>query len=191
MPDGTRSRQHGIAWVFGLSNEMHHQRPALPRLWVKGKQVRDNIHSYDLVNAFWEFFKAPRCAEVYNIGGGRHSCCSMLQAIEACEKISARKLNWEYVKDNRIGDHIWWISSVAKFQSHYPQWRYRFDLQAILQEIHAVQACGKDRSQGVSDGNAAFRSYRPELVSIPRHRSFKPPVAPTRGWRASGTVSAE
>ncbi len=102
----------------------------------KGKQVRDNIHSHDLVNAFWEFFKAPRSAEVYNIGGGRHSCCSMLQAIEACEKISGRKLNWTYVEDNRIGDHIWWVSNVNKFRSHYPQWNYRYDLNAILREIH-------------------------------------------------------
>ena len=102
----------------------------------KGKQVRDNIHSYDLVNAFWEFFKAPRCAEVYNIGGGRHSCCSMLQAIEACERISGRKLNWTYAEDNRIGDHIWWISNVGKFQSHYPQWHYQYGLDAMLLQIY-------------------------------------------------------
>ena len=106
----------------------------------KGKQVRDNIHSHDLVNAFWEFFKAPRVAEVYNMGGSRHSSCSMLQAIEACEQISGRQLSWTYVEDNRIGDHIWWISNVAKFQSHYPDWRYRYDLKGILCEIcDAVQ----------------------------------------------------
>jgi CDP-paratose 2-epimerase len=102
----------------------------------KGKQVRDNIHSADLIEAFWEFFKAPRSAEVYNIGGGRHSCCSMLEAIKASEEISGRSLKWEYKEDNRIGDHIWWISDVSKFQSHYPNWRYRFDLRAILHEIH-------------------------------------------------------
>jgi CDP-paratose 2-epimerase len=107
----------------------------------KGKQVRDNIHSYDLVNAFWEFFKAPRSAEVYNIGGGRHSYCSMLQAIDACEKISGRKLNWSYVEDNRLGDHVWWVSSVAKFRRHYPEWNYQYDLHRILDEIHdAVRA---------------------------------------------------
>jgi CDP-paratose 2-epimerase len=103
----------------------------------KGKQVRDNIHSFDLVNAFWEFFKAPRCGEVYNIGGGRHSNCSMLEAIRACQEISGRKLEWTYVDDNRIGDHIWWISSVAKFEQHYPQWTYRYSLQDILRDIHA------------------------------------------------------
>ena len=104
----------------------------------KGKQVRDNIHSYDLVNAFWEFFKAPRSGEVYNMGGGRHSCCSMQQAIAACEQISGRKLDWTYVEDNRIGDHIWWISGTQKFQGHYPNWNYRYDLNAILREIHAA-----------------------------------------------------
>jgi CDP-paratose 2-epimerase len=102
----------------------------------KGKQVRDNIHSFDLVNAFWHFFQAPRVAEVYNIGGSRHSCCSMLEAIAACESISGRRLDWTYVDDNRIGDHIWWISDVSKFQRHYPGWSYRYDLSAILSQIH-------------------------------------------------------
>lgn len=102
----------------------------------KGKQVRDNIHSHDLVEAFWAFFKAPRIAEVYNIGGGRHSCCSMLEAIDACERISGRRLTWEYKEANRIGDHIWWISDVSRFQSHYPQWQYRYDLESTLSEIH-------------------------------------------------------
>lgn len=104
----------------------------------KGKQVRDNIHSHDLVSAFWEFFKKPRSGEVYNIGGSRHSCCSMLQAIAACERISGRKLAWSYVEDNRVGDHIWWVSGVAKFASHYPEWKYRFSLNDILSEIHAA-----------------------------------------------------
>ncbi|MEO7318683.1 MAG: NAD-dependent epimerase/dehydratase family protein, partial [Chthoniobacteraceae bacterium] len=86
----------------------------------KGKQVRDNIHSHDLVEAFWNFFQNPRAGEVYNLGGSRHSNCSMLEAIEVCEELSGRKLDWSYVEDNRIGDHIWWISDVAKFQSHFP-----------------------------------------------------------------------
>ena len=111
----------------------------------KGKQVRDNIHSMDLVEAFWEFFKQPRCGEVYNIGGSRHSCCSMLQAIEACERISSRRLNWTYVDDNRIGDHIWWISDVRKFQQHFPDWRYRYDVEGILLEIY--QATQRSRQQ--------------------------------------------
>ena len=104
----------------------------------KGKQVRDNIHSHDLVEAFWQFCNAPRAGEVYNLGGSRHSNCSMLEAIALCEKISGRTLDWSYVEDNRIGDHIWWISDVRKFQSHFPAWHYRYDLEAILREIHAA-----------------------------------------------------
>jgi len=102
----------------------------------KGKQVRDNIHSHDLVEAFWQFLQAPRAGEVYNLGGSRHSNCSMLEAIEQCEKISGRKLDWTYIEDNRIGDHIWWISDVAKFCSHFPNWRYRYGIPEILREIH-------------------------------------------------------
>lgn len=101
----------------------------------KGKQVRDNIHSFDLVSAFWEFFQAPRSGEVYNIGGSRYSCCSMLEAIEECQRLSGKKLKWTYVDDNRIGDHIWWISDVSKFQSHYPQWKYKYSVSGILEEI--------------------------------------------------------
>jgi CDP-paratose 2-epimerase len=108
----------------------------------KGKQVRDNIHSFDLVNAFWEYFKAPRSGEVYNIGGSRHSCCSMLEAIDECERISRRKLDWTYVEDNRIGDHIWWISDVTKFQRDFPSWQYRYDCRGILAEIHDAVAHG-------------------------------------------------
>jgi len=102
----------------------------------KGKQVRDNIHSHDLVEAFWQFFQSPRSGEVYNIGGSRHANCSMLEAIELGEQISERKLDWSYVEDNRIGDHIWWISDVRKFQAHYPAWKFGYDVPTILQEIH-------------------------------------------------------
>ena len=102
----------------------------------KGKQVRDNIHSADLISAFWEFYKAPRIGEVYNIGGGRTSNCSMLEAIELCEQIAGRALSWRYSEENRIGDHIWWISDISKFQSHYPGWTLEYDVPKILQEIY-------------------------------------------------------
>ncbi len=105
----------------------------------KGKQVRDNIHSFDLVAAFAAFIDAPRVAEIYNIGGGRFCNCSMLEAIALCEEISGRKLTWNYEETNRIGDHIWWISDVRKFQSHYRQWKFRYGLREILEEIH--RAC--------------------------------------------------
>jgi CDP-paratose 2-epimerase len=105
----------------------------------KGKQVRDNIHAFDLVAAFAAFIDEPRVAEIYNIGGGRFCNCSMLEAIALCEEISGRKMKWNYEETNRIGDHIWWISDVRKFQSHYPQWKFRYGLREILEEIY--QAC--------------------------------------------------
>ncbi len=103
----------------------------------KGKQVRDNIHSHDLVSAFYEFYKAPRVGEVYNMGGSRHSNCSMLEAITLCEQISGKKLHWSYTETNRIGDHIWYISDIRKFQSHYPAWRQEYDVQQLLEDIYA------------------------------------------------------
>jgi CDP-paratose 2-epimerase len=104
----------------------------------KGKQVRDNIHSFDLVEAFAEFIRAPRAGKVYNIGGSRHSNCSMLEAIDLCQEISGRKLEWHYEETNRVGDHIWWISDVRKFQNDYPNWKLRYDLGGILNEIHSA-----------------------------------------------------
>jgi CDP-paratose 2-epimerase len=101
----------------------------------KGKQVRDNIHSWDLVNMFWHFCQAPRPGEVYNAGGSRHSNCSMIEAICLCEEISGKKLTWKYCESNRAGDHIWYISDVGKFRSHYPQWSYKYDLMDILEQI--------------------------------------------------------
>ena len=102
----------------------------------KGKQVRDNIHSYDLVNMFWNFYQNPRCGEVYNAGGSRHSNCSMQEAISMCESIVGKKMNYTYSEENRIGDHIWWISDVSKFKAHYPQWDYCYDIHDILTQIY-------------------------------------------------------
>jgi CDP-paratose 2-epimerase len=102
----------------------------------KGKQVRDNIHSYDFVNALYNFFKKPGIAEVYNMGGSRHSNCSILEAIEICENITRKKVNWEYCEKNRIGDHIWYISDVSKFKNHYSDWNYTYSIENIVQEIY-------------------------------------------------------
>tara|TARA_B100000686_G_scaffold349918_1_gene444436 strand:- start:1553 stop:2614 length:1062 start_codon:yes stop_codon:yes gene_type:complete len=102
----------------------------------QGKQVRDNIHSSDLVQAIYHFYKRPGIAKVYNIGGSRFSNCSILEAISMCEEISGKKLDWVYDETNRIGDHIWWISDVRRFQKDYPEWRYRYNLRQILMEIH-------------------------------------------------------
>lgn len=114
----------------------------------KGKQVRDNIHSADLVNAFDEFFRNPGCGEVYNIGGGREANCSVLEAIAMCEQIAGRRLDHTYIPEHRKGDHVWWISDTSKFTAHYPRWRLRYDVPRILREIHDANA----QSWRASDG---------------------------------------
>lgn len=106
----------------------------------KGKQVRDAIHSKDLISAFHEFFAAPRVGEVYNIGGGRHSNASVLEAIRECEEIAGRPLTWSYNDTNRVGDHVWWIGDNSKFASHYPGWRMEYDVRRILVEIYEANA---------------------------------------------------
>ena len=102
----------------------------------KGKQVRDNIHSHDLVAAFWEVIQAPRSGVVYNMGGGRFSNCSMLEAVRICEELAGRPMNIGYQDGNRVGDHIWWISDIRAFQHDYPDWRQQYDLRRIMEDIH-------------------------------------------------------
>jgi CDP-paratose 2-epimerase len=101
-----------------------------------GKQVRDNIHSADLVRAFAAFAAAPREATVYNLGGGRTANCSMLEAIELCEAISGRRLDWSLSEEHRIGDHRWWISDVGAFARDHPGWSVEHSVEATLREIH-------------------------------------------------------
>lgn len=101
----------------------------------KGKQVRDNIHAHDLVRAFYEFSQKPRKGEVYNIGGGRESNISVLEAIERIEKILGKKAIVNYKDETRRGDHQWYISNVDKFKSHYPGWDYSYDIDDILKEL--------------------------------------------------------
>ncbi|MFH1504778.1 MAG: NAD-dependent epimerase/dehydratase family protein [Candidatus Omnitrophota bacterium] len=101
----------------------------------KGKQVRDNIHSYDLVNAFWYFYQNPKVGEVYNMGGSRHSNVSMNEAITYFEKAFNKKAQIVYSEKNRVGDHIWYISDVSKFKSHYPDWNYTYDIYRTMDEI--------------------------------------------------------
>jgi CDP-paratose 2-epimerase len=106
----------------------------------KGKQVRDAIHSHDLIRAFDEVFRAPRVAEVYNIGGGRFSNASVLEAIDLAQEIVGEELDWSYVDENRIGDHIWWIGDNGHFESHYPSWQLEYDVPRILEEIRDANA---------------------------------------------------
>ena len=98
----------------------------------KGKQVRDNIHSFDLVNSFYEFYKNPKIGEVYNIGGGIYSNCSMLKAIEMCENLVGKKLDYNYVEKPRKGDHQWYISNISKFKMDYPNWKLTYGIPEIL-----------------------------------------------------------
>lgn len=102
----------------------------------KGKQVRDNIHSYDLVNMFWHYHQNPRPAAVYNAGGSRHSNCSMLEAIRAAERITGKRMNYTLVDENRIGDHIWYISDVRAFQRDYPGWSYKYTIDDIYKQVY-------------------------------------------------------
>lgn len=106
----------------------------------KQKQVRDNLHSFDLVRAFHQFFLHPRPAAVYNLGGGRFSHCSMLEAVRMCESIAGRELNSAYVDEPRRGDHIWWVSDVSRFQADYPAWSPRYCVPGILRDIYECNA---------------------------------------------------
>ena len=101
----------------------------------KGKQVRDNLHSYDLVNCFWEFFKKPKYGEVYNIGGGRFSNCSIIEALETLEKITNTDIKKKIIKQNRVGDHIWYISNTSKFKKDYPKWKQKYNTFKIIEEL--------------------------------------------------------
>ena len=101
----------------------------------KGKQVRDNIHSRDMVEAFWHFHQNPRPGAVYNMGGSRHSNCSILEAIDIIEEMIQKKIQYNISDIPRSGDHIWYVSDVRKFQKDYPGWNYQYDLRAILKEI--------------------------------------------------------
>ena len=105
----------------------------------KGKQVRDNLHSLDLVNCFWEFYKKPKKGEVYNIGGGRYSNCSIIEALNLVEKLSNVKIQKKIIKIPRVGDHIWYISNLSKFKKHYPKWKQKYNTQKILEELIEYQ----------------------------------------------------
>jgi CDP-paratose 2-epimerase len=141
-PNHSGARLHGFLSYLMKCAVMREQYTIFG---YKGKQVRDNIHSYDLVNMFWHFYLHPRPGEVYNAGGGRHSNCSMLEAIAICEEITGNKMNYLYSEDNRIGDHIWWISDVSKFKRHYPGWDWNYDLKDILQQINEATVARVDQ----------------------------------------------
>jgi CDP-paratose 2-epimerase len=134
-PQHSATELHGfLAYVMRSVVEGRHYRI----FGYKGKQVRDAIHSADLVRAFDEFFRAPReGGQVYNIGGGRASNVSVIEAIRLSEDIAGRTLDWSYCDENRVGDHMWWISDNGRFESHFPAWKMTYDAPRILSEIHA------------------------------------------------------
>ena len=101
----------------------------------KGKQVRDNIHSNDLVSCFWEYYKKPGYGEVYNMGGGRYSNCSIIEALNMVENIAGIKIKKKILKQNRVGDHIWYISNTKKFKKKYPNWKQKFSTRKIITEL--------------------------------------------------------
>ena len=101
----------------------------------KGKQVRDNLHSLDLVNCFWEFYKKPKYGEVYNIGGGRYSNCSIIEALDLVEDLAKIKIKRKIIKSPRVGDHIWYITNLSKFKKHYPNWKQQYNTKKIMKEL--------------------------------------------------------
>ena len=101
----------------------------------KGKQVRDNLHSLDLVNCFWEFYKKPKYGEVYNIGGGRYSNCSIIEALDLVEDLAKIKIKRKMIKSPRVGDHIWYITNLSKFKKHYPNWKQQYNTKKIIKEL--------------------------------------------------------
>ena len=131
-PNHSGAKLHGfLSYLVKLS--LNKKKYSI--IGYKGKQVRDNIHSYDLVNCFWEFYKKPRKGAIYNIGGGRYSNCSIIEALEMVEKLSNIKIKKEYINKNRVGDHIWYISDLRKFKKDYPNWKQKYNTKKIIEEL--------------------------------------------------------
>ena len=131
-PNHSGAKLHGfLSYLVKLS--LNKKKYSL--IGYKGKQVRDNLHSHDLVNCFWEFYKKPRKGEVYNIGGGRYSNCSIIEALNAVESIANIKIKREIIRRPRVGDHIWYITNNSKFKKHYPNWKQKYNTKKIIEEL--------------------------------------------------------
>ena len=136
-PNHSGARLHGFLSYLVKSSLKYHSYSVYG---YKGKQVRDNIHSYDLVKCFWNYFKKPRVGEVYNIGCGRKSNCSVVEALNSVESILNIKVKRIFHKTNRVGDHIWYISDTTKFKKHYPNWKQKYNIKEIIEElVHSFQ----------------------------------------------------
>ena len=131
-PNHNGAKLHGFL-SYLVKNTLNQKTYSL--IGYKGKQVRDNIHSLDLINCFWEFFKKPKRGEIYNIGGGRFSNCSIIEALDLVENISKIQIKRKYIKKPRTGDHIWYISDISKFKKDYPNWRQIYNTKKIINEL--------------------------------------------------------
>ena len=135
-PNHSGAKLHGfLSYLVKIS--MTKRKYSL--IGYKGKQVRDNLHSYDLVNSFWEFYKKPTRGEVYNMGGGRYSNCSIIEALDLVEDIGKISIKRELLKKPRVGDHIWYISNLSKFKKHYPNWKQKYNTKKIIEELIEYQ----------------------------------------------------
>ena len=136
MSNRRKSYRGSTSWFFIIFSKINHSRKKYYVFGYKGKQVRDNIHSLDVVKAFHEFIKRPKTGgKVYNLGGGRSNSCSILEAINLIENISNKKSKYKILKKNRLGDHKWWISNNSKFIKDYPNWKITRDIDSILEEL--------------------------------------------------------
>ena len=131
-PNHSGAKLHGFL-SYLVKSSLQNKKYTL--IGYKGKQVRDNIHSEDLVSCFWEFYKKPKMGEVYNTGGGRYSNCSIIEALNLVQAITGKKIKKKILKENRVGDHIWYVSSMSKFKRDYPNWRQNYSSKKIIQEL--------------------------------------------------------
>ena len=131
-PNHSGTNLHGFL-SYLVKASLKNQKYTL--IGYKGKQVRDNLHSNDLVNCFWEFYKNPKIGEIYNIGGGRFSNCSIIEALDLVENISKIKIKKNFLKSPRVGDHIWYISDTSKFKKDYPKWDQKYNTKKIIDEL--------------------------------------------------------
>ena len=135
-PNHSGAKLHGfLSYLVKLSLD----KKKYSLIGYKGKQVRDNLHSLDLINCFWEYYKRPRKGEVYNIGGGRYSNCSIIEALNIVENLTNTSIKKETIKRPRVGDHIWYISDLSKFKKHYPKWKQQYNTKKIIEELIEYQ----------------------------------------------------
>ena len=131
-PNHSGAKLHGFL-SYLVKKTLSHKKYTI--IGYKGKQVRDNLHSYDLINCFWEFYKKPKRGAVYNIGGGRFSNCSILEAIKEIEELTNIKIKKKIIKQNRVGDHVWYITNNKKFKKDYPGWKQKYTTKKIIKEL--------------------------------------------------------